>query len=323
MAPVDETIWDLDEHTRAKHEILSNYLGGWFPILARRFKRIVYIDGFSGPGIYSKGEEGSPINALRTASEHLLRPHTWSEMVFIFIEKDRKRSDSLRNVIKEKFPNLPERIKYSVISDEFEPTLMRIFDELDEHGQKLDPTFAFIDPFGFSGFSMRLMEKLLSYDACEVLITFMAGFIHRFLDDLREPVLDNLYGTPNWRQIRHIDGNKIPHLLQLYEKQLRERCRVTFTRSFEMISKHNQVLYYLIFATKHWLGLKQMKEAMWRVDKRGHFSFSDRLGRSQSFLIDYQEDDYWVPKAAELVYQKFKGMTVKIVDIEQFVMVRL
>jgi three-Cys-motif partner protein len=319
MVAVDETIWDLDEHTKAKHEILSNYLGGWFPILARWSGRIVYIDGFAGPGVYSKGEEGSPIIALRTASEHLLRPHTWSEMIFIFIEKDTERCDSLRKVIKEKFPKLPERIKYSVISDEFEPTLLHIFDELDAQDKKLAPTFAFIDPFGFSGFSMKLMEKLLSYDKCEVLITFMAGFIHRFLDELREPVLDNLYGTPDWRKIRQIKENKISHLLLLYEKQLKECCGVTYTRSFEMISKQNQVLYYLIFATKHWLGLKQMKEAMWRVDKRGHFSFSDRLGRAQSFLMEYQEDDTWIPKAAKLVYMKYKGLVTNIIDVERFI----
>ena len=319
MAPVEDTIWDLDEHTKAKHEILSNYLKGWFPILARGSSRIVYIDGFAGPGVYSKGEEGSPIIALRTANEHMLRPHKWSEMVFVFIENDKMRSDNLKKVIKEKFPDLPERIKYSVISDEFEPTLMRIFDDLDSKDEKLAPTFAFIDPFGFSGFSMNLMQRLLSYDKCEILITFMAGFIRRFLDELREPVLDSLYGISDWRQIRTIMGDKTPHILQLYEKQLEECCGVTYTRSFEMINIHNQVLYYLIFATKHWLGLKQMKEAMWRVDKRGHFSFSDRLGRSQSFLMDFQEDQYWIPKAAELVYNEFTGKTVKIPDIEKYV----
>ena len=74
MSPVDTTIWDLDDHTRAKHEILRYYLGGWFPILARASGRIIYLDGFAGPGIYSNGEEGSPIIALRTASEHMLTP---------------------------------------------------------------------------------------------------------------------------------------------------------------------------------------------------------------------------------------------------------
>jgi len=319
MAPVEETIWDLDEHTQAKHEILKNYLGGWFPILARHSGRIVYIDGFAGPGVYSKGEEGSPIIALRTATQHLLKPHKWSELVFVFIEKDKKRAESLNYVIKEKFPELPKRITYSVITDEFEPALHRIFDGLDSNDKKLAPTFAFIDPFGFSGFSMDLMKRLLSYDKCEVLITFMAGFIRRFLDELREPVLDNLYGTQDWREIRNVKDDKLPHLLKLYEDQLTECCEVKYTRSFEMISKHNQVLYFLIFATKHWLGLKLMKEAMWRVDKSGNFSFSDRLGRAQSFLMDYQEEQYWIPKAAKRVYANFKGKTVRISDIEQFV----
>ncbi|MBN2335277.1 three-Cys-motif partner protein TcmP [Candidatus Bathyarchaeota archaeon] len=319
LSSIKEPIWDLDEHTLAKHEILKYYLGAWFPILARRSGRIVYIDGFAGPGIYSKGEEGSPIIALRTASEHVLRPR-WSEVFFLFIENDKRRADILDKTIKEKFPELPSNIKYSIMSDEFEPTLMKLLDDLDKREQNLAPTFAFIDPFGFTGFSMKLMERLLSYEKCEVLITFMAGFMHRFLDELREPALDSLFGTPEWRAIREIEGLKIPHLLEFYEKQLQECCGISYTRSFEMIGKHNQVLYYMIFATKHWLGLKQMKESMWAVDRRGNYSFSDRLGRAQRFLIDYNEDDdIWIPNAADKVYKKFKNKTVPVSEIVKFV----
>jgi hypothetical protein len=35
----------------------------WVPILTRYYGRVVYIDGFAGPGIYVGGEEGSPIIA--------------------------------------------------------------------------------------------------------------------------------------------------------------------------------------------------------------------------------------------------------------------
>src|SRR5690554_564418 len=32
----DEPIWPIEEHTKAKHELLRRYLGAWFPILASR-----------------------------------------------------------------------------------------------------------------------------------------------------------------------------------------------------------------------------------------------------------------------------------------------
>lgn len=54
---INSTIWPPDPHTRAKHEILENYLKAWFPILSRWSGRIIYLDGFAGPGIYSRSEE--------------------------------------------------------------------------------------------------------------------------------------------------------------------------------------------------------------------------------------------------------------------------
>ncbi|MGC1375672.1 MAG: three-Cys-motif partner protein TcmP, partial [Anaerolineales bacterium] len=67
MTKPSETLWEIEPHTKAKHEILRKYLGAWFPILGSKNARIVYIDGFCGPGKYIGGEEGSPIIALHEA----------------------------------------------------------------------------------------------------------------------------------------------------------------------------------------------------------------------------------------------------------------
>ncbi len=64
--------WSIPPHTRAKHEILRYYLGAWFPILATIQHRLLYIDGFAGPGEYEGGEDGSPIIALKVAKDHKL-----------------------------------------------------------------------------------------------------------------------------------------------------------------------------------------------------------------------------------------------------------
>ncbi len=68
------TRWKLEPHTAAKHEILRQYLNAWFPILGSQHERVVFLDGFAGPGIYEDGEPGSPIIALRTLLEHAFFP---------------------------------------------------------------------------------------------------------------------------------------------------------------------------------------------------------------------------------------------------------
>lgn len=319
MTSITFTIWPIEPHTRAKHEILQNYLKAWFPILSKWSGRIIYLDGFAGPGVYSGGEDGSPVIALQTALEHKLREH-FGEIIFFFIEKDPNRAKMLKQVLKNRFANLSRDIKYQVQGAEFAPTLEQVLDELEKQGARLAPTFAFLDPFGFSGFPMKLIGRLMSYDKCEVLITFMAGFVRRFLDDLREPVLNDLFATKEWKKARNLgDDNRLKFLLNLYEEQLRNVGGAEYVRNFGMIGSFNQVVYYLFYGTKHLKGLEVMKEAMWKVDRRGTYTFSDFTDINQAYLIDYEIEPLWVPTVAEMVYNRFRGNTALESKVHEFV----
>src|ERR1700678_3953596 len=83
VAIPETTIWQIEPHTAAKHIILRKYLDAWFPILAAYNSRVVYVDGFSGPGRYTGGEPGSPVIALESALTH--RANLRGELVFLFI----------------------------------------------------------------------------------------------------------------------------------------------------------------------------------------------------------------------------------------------
>ena len=74
MALQKDTIWPIEPHTSAKHQILRKYLDAWLPILGTYNKRVVYVDGFAGPGQYTGGEPGSPIVALQAALTQLGLP---------------------------------------------------------------------------------------------------------------------------------------------------------------------------------------------------------------------------------------------------------
>ena len=315
--------WDIKPHTKAKHEILRRYLGAWFPILSKWSGRIIYLDGFAGPGIYSKGEDGSPVIALQTAEKHVLsRQFADTEMSFIFIEKAPAIAKKLEEVLTNRFPNLPKNIKYTIIPGaEFAPTFESVLDKLDEQNAKLAPTFAFIDPFGFSDFPMSLISRLLNCERCEVFITFMAGFVRRFNDKAREPALNELYATEEWKKIHEIadSDQKEKFLVSLYERQLRKLGGAKYVRSFGMMSANNQIIYYLVFATKHLKGLEVMKEAMWKVDPTGTYKFSDVTGFEQTRLMNFQSEPYWVQNAAEMVYQHFRGKTATEKEVHKFV----
>lgn len=316
------TVWNIDPHTRAKHQILEEYLKAWFPILSKYNGRIVYLDGFAGPGVYSRGEEGSPVIAIRIAHEHFLQQKL-REIIFWFIEKNPNRVAKLVEVLKEKFPNLPQKFQYEVVKSEFAADLAKNLDELEKQGAKLAPTFAFIDPFGFTGLPMNLISRLMNYDKSEVLITFMAGFVNRFTDELRENVMDDLFGTHQWSEINKMEDpdKRRNFILKLYQDQLIQATNAKYVKTFEMIGENNQLIYHLVFATKHIRGLEVMKEAMFKVDRRGTYRFSDKTDPNQTFLLDYGNEENWTSEAAKMIYNKFRGQTISVEEVHDFVVV--
>jgi len=317
---MQKIIWPIAPRTKAKHEILKRYLKAWFPIIAfSGSQRLVYVDGFAGPGEYTGGEEGSPVIAMRALISHRFwERFSKKEFCFLFIEKDKRRAKYLEILLEEKFPDCPGNILYDIIGEEFEPTFTSILDDLDEKGANLAPTFAFIDPFGFSGFTIPTLCRFFQYKKCEVLITFMDGFAKRFLDELREDTLDNLFASEKWRDARALSGlDRELFLLDLFVEQLKKLGEVKYVRTFGM-SEGRRHIYDLVFATNGLDGLKVMKEAMWTVDPTGSYKFSDTTA-GQTFLIDYLS---YVPEIADCIYKTFRGKTAAVEAIEEFTIVK-
>jgi three-Cys-motif partner protein len=312
------TIWDIDPHTKAKHFILRGYLGGWFPILSSWAGRIVYIDGFAGPGRYKGGEEGSPVIAIRTAADHVLKLS--KEIVFLFIEARPDRKAHLVQVLKETFTSLPANMKYSVSEALFADKVTSVLDGLDAKGATLAPTFAFLDPFGFKGMPMAVVARILNYKRSEALITFMEGFINRFSESgMHEEGLDEVFGTPAWRGVHKLtepEGRR-RFLLDLYTGELKSRVPELYTRTFEMADVSNNVLYVLVFATHSVKGMEVMKEAMWAADKTGSYRFSDRTDPLQTTL--FLDNPTWRQPASKAVYARFAHLTVPVEQVWKFV----
>jgi len=194
MVTPKDTLWVMDPHTRAKHDILSRYLAAWFPILSTWHSRIVYIDGFCGPGRYKGGEPGSPLIVLDVALSH--RKAMQGEVIFWFIDERQDRIEHVKQDLTKM--ETPAHFKIKIETGRFDDKFGAMMDYIDRGGTSLAPTFAFIDPFGFSGIPFSLIKRLLKYERSEVFITFMVDAINRFLEHPEDRVVNHIveaFGT--------------------------------------------------------------------------------------------------------------------------------
>lgn len=156
---------------------MQRYLEAWFPILSRFNERIIYIDGFCGPGRYSKGEPGSPLIALDVATNH--RAELDGDLSFWFIDERQDRIEHLEGEVAQL--QIPQHFEVNVECGQFHHELSGALDLIDAQNAQSAPTFAFIDPFGFSGIPFDVIRRLLALNRSEVLITLMVGSVNRFL----------------------------------------------------------------------------------------------------------------------------------------------
>jgi three-Cys-motif partner protein len=270
----EPVLWSLDDHTRAKHQVLRKYLDGWIPIMGQQALKVstgrppalLLVDGFAGPGRYTGGEPGSPLIMLDALASHTALPRIDGVAFhFLFIEQDERRFDHLQGEIAK--VSLPSNVVLHMHHGEFEPTFGTIVDGITSKGKQLIPTFAFIDPFGYTSASISLTGRFLEFQRSEALFFLPLSFIHRFVGrDGQEAALTGLFNTEEWRQAIPLEGvERRDFLVDLFERQLASQGRVRHTRSFQLRTRDGND-YRLVFATDHDKGLEVMKQAMWKVD---------------------------------------------------------
>ena len=316
----DDIIWQADQHTLAKHRILKRYLEAWAPILLQRGLNhgVLYIDGFAGPGEYIGKEPGSPIIAMESLVNHVLRSNFRGRIVFYFIEQMEERAKHLEDLIAKKYQTLPSEISYKVVKGEFNQELRKLLDGAKERDKNLLPCFCFVDPFGWKELDYDLLARIMEHPKAELFITFMAGFLNRFRES--EPHEESLIRLFSPDQLTKINSKALEAeerqklILRFFVENLKEHIN-QFTKekiydfSFSTRNDSNNLEYYLVHLTKSCKGKEVMKEAMFNLKKDGKYTFSDfDFDPLQSTLITYFEEDLWVDEAASDVFAFFKNL---------------
>lgn len=284
--------WAIAPHTAAKHQIYATYLRDWFEILMRgqrAFRFATYAEGFAGPGVYSTGELGSPVLAVKALIESPKLAEFTREGKFVFVDDDHRcigrliaeltdhvglevytdpatRGTILGNVRRAR-SDTPVRIVEGSCADHLETAL-------DAAGAWGQPIFANLDSWGNAPVPYRLLKRIAENKAGEVIVTLAPQHFIRFVETAGER-LDEVFGhVPDWRQLASQEpGNKRRFVLTKYREAL-ARAGFQFILDFELKPVTGDSLY-LVFGTNNRKGLATMKRALWDVDPTFGVGFRD------------------------------------------------
>ena len=83
-----------------------------------------------------------------------------------------------------------------------------------------------------------------------------------------------------------------------------------------MRNEHDVTDYFLFYGTNSIKGMQKMKEAMWKVDTAGEFSFSDATDPNQMVL--FGEPATGILK--KQIVERFRGQETTVGAVEEFVL---
>jgi three-Cys-motif partner protein len=273
----DPKKWEYKIHTKVKHEILRKYLESWINVLGK-WQQVCYFDCFAGRGIYADGSDGSPIIALKTISDLKQKRTHIQDVVCTFIEKDESNYNNLCQVIDAEISRNSDAYNSIIVKPPINDEFFNVASEITRKSNKLNPSFFFIDPFGFSGVPFQTIKDILLIPKTEVFINFMIRDVNRFLNSSNhQRSIEELFGVDDVMGIINSDYSnfdKETALLKLYRKQLHKNADVNFTYPFKVNADDKlQTTYYLIHATNNLLGCEIMKSIMYKAGTKGRFGY--------------------------------------------------
>jgi len=258
------------EQTKAKHFILKRYLQALaFKVL--RFYDITYVDGFSGPW-ETKTEDFLDssfmiaINVLRDAQQKIkLQTGRRPRIRCFFSENDRHAYTKLTTAIAP-FSKPEEDFEIRTYCGNFE-------DAISEIQTFISSSFPliFIDPTGWTGYSLNKIGAILNQPNCEVLINFMYDFVNRAasMNDAKTiSSLDPILGGPGW------DKRLDPALTRgrAVEKLFRDNLASVGNFDFVVSTKIDRPTadrphFFIVYGTKSRAGLKEFRETEYNTLK--------------------------------------------------------
>jgi len=255
------------EQSLVKSTIVAKYFSIWSKVIISTQKnypsnsqKIAYIDLFAGPGRYKDGTVSTPLKILSNAVED---QDLCDRLVTIFNDKNEDNSKELEETISgikdiDKLKHQP-----AIWNEEVGENIVSQFENI-----SLIPTFFFVDPWGYKGLSLRLVNSVVKNWGCDAIFFFNYNRISMGLRNKKvESHMNALFGDKRCDRLRVELANK-----NVIEKELliiEELCSALKEYGSRYVlpfrfrdSKGKRTSHHLIFVSKNFKGYEIMKEIM-------------------------------------------------------------
>ncbi len=251
---------EREDQSEVKARIVSKYFVVWARIIRAHTDRIAYIDLFAGPGRYKDGAASTPLMVLEQAiADEKMRDC----LMTYFNDEDPEHIKSLQSEI-DKLAGI-ETLKFKPqvstgnVGDQIANSLQSM---------KLIPTFSFIDPFGYVGLSLGLVQGAIKDWGSDCIFFFNYNRINAGIsNDLVDKHMKALFGEKRAEALKESVKGKEPAerealvLENLADaiKELGGKYVLPFRFRNE---KGTRSTHHLVFVSKHVRGYEIMKDIM-------------------------------------------------------------
>lgn len=289
----DTSFFDVpSEQSRIKIKIVVDYFKSWSSIIDNKWNKNIpmgYVDLFCGPGKYNDGSESVPLQLINYVMNN---PPICERMYFLFNDVNEDSLDNLRNCVSiiAKDNSLVDHIVFSNRMIEFN-TAQR-FHIKDENM----PILSFVDPFGYKGLTIDLINKLIQNRGSDCIFFFNYNRINMALsnNNIFDAHLNGIFGSRTQELKQALKGltpnQREPKILEALVEAL---CQgnSNYVIPFKFYSKEMiRTSHFIVFVTKHPMGCKVMKNIMYNnsakdADGVASFEFKD----SNNFSNEYEQ----------------------------------
>jgi len=267
--PLESSFFDeSSEQSKVKSAIVSKYFDAWAKVIIgaqnrlqpKHENKIAYIDLFAGPGRYNDGTKSTPLLILEKAINN---PDMRNRLVTIFNDKDESNSNSLQEAINQL--SRIETLKYKprVVTNEVGEKIVKLFEQM-----RLIPALFFVDPWGYKGLSLRLVNSVVKDWGCDCIFFFNYNRINMGLNNPAfKEHMDALFSKGRADKLRQIlEPLAAPDREILIIEELCKALKdlgARFVLPFRFKdNRGTRTSHHLIFVCKDFKGYEIMKEIM-------------------------------------------------------------
>jgi three-Cys-motif partner protein len=251
---------ERSDQSEVKARIVQKYFFAWCKVIMPWAERVAYIDLYAGPGRYRDGAASTPLLILQQAiSDTVLS----QKLVAIFNDADPNHTNNLEKEISsipgvKKLKHLPT-VNCAPVDSELADTLNQT---------SLIPSFSFVDPFGYKGLSLRIVNGVIKDWGCDCVFFFNYNRINAGISNpLVEDHMNQLFGVKRANKLRATLPSKSPTMREaLILEELAQAIKEmggAYVLPFRFKnSAGTRTSHSLIFVSKAFVGYHIMKGIM-------------------------------------------------------------